>query len=173
MVERDQQCWGQPCHTPSRSSLSVPRLRRAQIGRGDREGQSGFLFSSVREGFRISFPQAERLLAALCSRNPTRLSCGMPCWLGVQGSTGWQRWYTLGRHRNTMNLLFYPLVAFYLFIYLFIYLVFRDRVSLYSPDCPGTHFVDQASLELRNPPASASRVLGLKACATTPGLVAS
>jgi hypothetical protein len=31
-------------------------------------------------------------------------------------------------------------------------------------------FVDQAGLELRNPPASASRVLGLKACATTPGL---
>ena len=45
----------------------------------------------------------------------------------------------------------------------------RDRVSLYSPGCPGAHFVDQAGLELRNPPASASRVLGLKACATTPG----
>jgi hypothetical protein len=44
-------------------------------------------------------------------------------------------------------------------------LFFQDRVSLYSPGCPGTHFVDQAGLELRNPPASASRVLGLKACA--------
>jgi hypothetical protein len=40
---------------------------------------------------------------------------------------------------------------------------------LYSPGCPGTHFVDQAGLELRNPPASASCVLGLKVCATTPG----
>jgi hypothetical protein len=40
-------------------------------------------------------------------------------------------------------------------------------VSLYSPGCPGTHSVDQAGLELRNPPASASQVLGLKACATT------
>jgi hypothetical protein len=29
--------------------------------------------------------------------------------------------------------------------------------------------VDQAGLELRNLPASASRVLGLKECATTPG----
>jgi hypothetical protein len=48
-------------------------------------------------------------------------------------------------------------------------LVFGDRVSLYSPGCPGTHSVDQVGLELRNPPASASRVLGLKACATTPG----
>jgi hypothetical protein len=52
-----------------------------------------------------------------------------------------------------------------LFIYLF--LVFRDRVSLCIPGCPGTHSVDQAGLELRNQPASASQVLGLKACATT------
>jgi hypothetical protein len=43
-------------------------------------------------------------------------------------------------------------------------LVFQDRVSLCSPSCPGIHSVDQAGLELRNPPASASRVLGLKAC---------
>jgi hypothetical protein len=53
-----------------------------------------------------------------------------------------------------------------------VFLVFRDRVSLCSLGCSGTHFVDQASLELRNPPASASRVLGLKACATTPGFCA-
>ena len=45
------------------------------------------------------------------------------------------------------------------------------RVSLYSRGCPGTHFVDQAGLELKNPPASASRVLGLKACATIAHLV--
>jgi hypothetical protein len=38
---------------------------------------------------------------------------------------------------------------------------------MYSPGCPGTHFVDQAGLELRNPPSSASQVLGLKVCATT------
>jgi hypothetical protein len=31
-------------------------------------------------------------------------------------------------------------------------LFFRDKVSLYSPGYPGTHFVDQAGLELRNPP---------------------
>jgi hypothetical protein len=35
-------------------------------------------------------------------------------------------------------------------------LVFRDRVSLYSSGCPGTHAVDHAGLELINPPASAS-----------------
>jgi hypothetical protein len=56
-----------------------------------------------------------------------------------------------------------------LFVCLFVFWFFRDRVSLYSPGCPGAHFVDQAGLELRNLPASASRVLELKACATTPG----
>jgi hypothetical protein len=40
----------------------------------------------------------------------------------------------------------------------------------YSPGCPGTHSVDQAGLELRNQPVSASQVLGLKVCATQPGL---
>jgi hypothetical protein len=48
------------------------------------------------------------------------------------------------------------------------FLVFRDKVSLYSPGCPGTHSVDQAGLKLRNPLASASRVLGSKECATMP-----
>jgi hypothetical protein len=57
------------------------------------------------------------------------------------------------------------------FFFFFFFLVFRDCVSLCSPDCPGTHSVDQAGLELRNPPASASQVLRLKACATTPGFV--
>jgi hypothetical protein len=56
----------------------------------------------------------------------------------------------------------YTVITFFFF-----FLVFRDRVSLYSPGCPVTHFVDQAGLKLRNSPASASQVLGLKACATT------
>jgi hypothetical protein len=55
----------------------------------------------------------------------------------------------------------------YIYIYIYIYLVFQDKVSLYSPGCPGTYFVDQAGLELRNLPASAAQVLGLKVCATT------
>jgi hypothetical protein len=63
------------------------------------------------------------------------------------------------------------LLSFFLFVWVFVCLfvfVFQHRVSLYSPGCPGTHFVDQASLKLRNPLASASWVLGLKACSTTP-----
>jgi hypothetical protein len=57
-------------------------------------------------------------------------------------------------------------VTFFLF---FCFVLFQDRVSLCSPGCPGTHSVDQAGLELGNLPASASQVLGSKACATTPG----
>jgi hypothetical protein len=57
-------------------------------------------------------------------------------------------------------------VLVFLFVCLFV-CFFQDRVSLYSPGCPGTHFVDQAGLELSNLPASVSRVLGLKECATT------
>jgi hypothetical protein len=52
---------------------------------------------------------------------------------------------------------------------LFIF-VFRDKVSLCSPGYSGTHSedqIDKAVLELRNLPASASLVLGLKVCATT------
>jgi hypothetical protein len=43
------------------------------------------------------------------------------------------------------------------FVCLFVclFLDFRDRVSLYSPGCPGTHSVDQAGLELRNLPVNA------------------
>jgi hypothetical protein len=63
--------------------------------------------------------------------------------------------------------LFLLFVYFVLFFLCFVLFVFRDRVSLYSPYCPGTHFVDQAGLELRNLPASASQMLGLKVCATT------
>ncbi|GAB1295921.1 Ran-binding protein 17 [Apodemus speciosus] len=36
------------------------------------------------------------------------------------------------------------------------------QVSLCSPGCPRTHSVDQAGLEIKNVPASASQVLGLK-----------
>jgi hypothetical protein len=45
---------------------------------------------------------------------------------------------------------------------------FQGRVSLCNPGCPGTPSVNQASLKIKDPPASASRVLGLKICATAP-----
>jgi hypothetical protein len=49
---------------------------------------------------------------------------------------------------------------------LFLFVCFETGFLSITPGCPATHFVDQASLELRNLPASASWVLGLKACAT-------
>ena len=43
-----------------------------------------------------------------------------------------------------------------------------DKVSLCVPVCPGTHSVDEADLKLSGLHASASRLLGLKACTTLP-----
>jgi hypothetical protein len=48
----------------------------------------------------------------------------------------------------------------------FFFFFFWDRVSLCSPGCPGTHSVAQAGLELRNPPASASRFTELPQAGT-------
>jgi hypothetical protein len=49
---------------------------------------------------------------------------------------------------------FFITATFYLF---FIYFIFETGLlSMTSPGCPGTHFVDQAVLELRDLPAPAS-----------------
>jgi hypothetical protein len=69
----------------------------------------------------------------------------------------------LWRHQTYVQHLF----CFVLFCFVF---VFWHRGSLCSPDCPGTHSVDQAGLELRNPPASASQILGLKGVPPLPGV---
>jgi hypothetical protein len=66
-----------------------------------------------------------------------------------------------GVGRTTLWELLLGVLCFVLFWF------FRDRVSLCSPGCPGTHSIDQAGLELRKLPASTSQVLGLKVCATT------
>jgi hypothetical protein len=58
--------------------------------------------------------------------------------------------------------------VFFFFFLVFVF-VFLDRVSLCSSGCPGIHVVDQAGLELRNLPASASQVLRLKVCTPLPG----
>jgi hypothetical protein len=68
-----------------------------------------------------------------------------------------------GVHADRLLFFFVILLfCFFCFVLFWFGLFFRDRVSPYSPGCPGTHFVDQAGLELRKPPASASRVLGFK-----------
>jgi hypothetical protein len=51
-------------------------------------------------------------------------------------------------------------VIHFLFVCLFV--CFSGQgFSLYSPGCPGTHFVDQAGPELRNPSASAPPSAGM------------
>jgi hypothetical protein len=62
---------------------------------------------------------------------------------------------------------YYYLFIIIIIIFFFFWFFKTGFVSLCSSGCPGTHSVDQAGLELRNPPASASQVLGLKVCATT------
>ena len=74
------------------------------------------------------------------------------------------RVFLIKQHRWASNSLFFFWWASFNF-YLILFLVFRDRVSLCSPGL--THSVDQAGLKLRDLTASASQVLGLKACTTT------
>ena len=84
-------------------------------------------------------------------------------WAAPQLETSSPRSHHRSVWSNIVQHSFFLFVCFVLFCF-----VFWDRVSLCSSCCPGTHFVDQAGLELRNLPASASWVLWLKVCATTP-----
>ena len=62
-------------------------------------------------------------------------------------------------------------VFMYVYMYVCMYGYFLDRVTLCNFGQPGTLSVDQAGLELRDPPASAFQVLGIKVCATTDRLI--
>ena len=59
---------------------------------------------------------------------------------------------------------------FFVCLFVCLFFLFFETGFLCSPGYPGTHSVDQAGL-LRNPPASASPVLELQVCTTTPGSV--
>ena len=78
-------------------------------------------------------------------------------------------WQVPVSSQETENIKLLKSSAFFIFYFicLFVCLFVWDWVSLCSPGCPGTHSVDQADLELRNLPTSASQVLGLQAWATT------
>jgi hypothetical protein len=58
-------------------------------------------------------------------------------------------------------------------VFLFCFVLFFKTgfLCVALAELEGTHSVDQAGLELRTPPASASQILGLKVCATTARLV--
>ena len=56
----------------------------------------------------------------------------------------------------------------FLFVWLvFVFCFFETGFLCIALAVLELNFVDQAGLQLRNPPAFASRVLGLKACTTT------
>ena len=56
--------------------------------------------------------------------------------------------------------LFFPFLSFpflsfpFLFFFFFSFLFFLNSVLLYSPRCPGTHYIDQAGLKLTDLPAT-------------------
>jgi hypothetical protein len=59
--------------------------------------------------------------------------------------------------------------GFFWFFQFFWFFGFLETGFLYvALNCPGTHFVDQGGLRLKDLPVFTSQVLGLKACATTP-----
>jgi hypothetical protein len=60
---------------------------------------------------------------------------------------------------------------YYGYYYYYYYYFFFFETEFLCVGCPGTHSVDQTGLELRNSPASASKVLGLKERAITAQLV--
>ena len=70
-----------------------------------------------------------------------------------------------------LSLLSFFVCLFFSFCFFLVFVFFFSPktgfLCVALPGCPGTHFVNQAGLGLRNLPASASQVLGLKACATT------
>ena len=81
--------------------------------------------------------------------------------VGIDRMARWQDGKLIGRTVRSPN----NSANFENFFFSFFF--FHDRVSLCSPGCPGTHSVEQAGLELRNLPVSASQVLGSKVCVTT------
>ena len=58
--------------------------------------------------------------------------------------------------------------GFPLFFCFVLFLFFQDRASLSNLGYPGTHSVDQAGLELRDPPAFAFQMLRLASAQTIP-----
>jgi hypothetical protein len=66
------------------------------------------------------------------------------------------------------SLLYFIFLIFYFY---FFFVFFKTGFLHIALAVLELTFVDQAGLELRNPPASASQVLALKACATTAQLL--
>jgi hypothetical protein len=88
-------------------------------------------------------------------------SCLPPCWAGLLllillqcyskpvGMRAFSRSHSASHllslsHRVVVVVVVFFILFYFIFIfiYIFYFLVFQDRVPLYSPGCPGIHFVD-------------------------------
>jgi hypothetical protein len=128
--------------------LYGPSRRLTSDGKTEAECVNAATSKSVLERWCV-FAASQPLFSA-------KIECSAVLWVGFLGwGIGWGPREAV-THWNSFVCLFF---------------VFRNRVFLCSPGCPGTHSVDQAGLKLRNLPVSASQVLGLKACATNAGIL--
>jgi hypothetical protein len=93
----------------------------------------------------------------------TALNTLISQYLSSYCTTSIEGWMALGSLQESFSLSFF--LSIFLSFFLSFCFVFFFSVSLCSFSCPGTLSVDQASLDLRDWPVSASRVLGIKMCA--------
>jgi hypothetical protein len=80
---------------------------------------------------------------------------------------------SIGAYYLLLHIMFSESLSFFWFYLVGVFCLFVlfcfNTETLHTPGYLGTHSVDQAGLELRDPPASASGVLRLKAFATKRG----
>ena len=89
--------------------------------------------------------------------SPVAMSRLLQCWISAMDPEGSEKWeWKQGDPELRTNIL---IIHFHF--------LFWDRFSLCSSAWPESQYVDQTDFEFRNLPASASQMLGLKACITT------
>jgi hypothetical protein len=134
---------------------SMPRGKQLTVPELQTTGAASFFPSSHHCVYDKVGPSTRRYIP---SPSMTRLQ-----WKQTSPNSWEWRQETNGEGSSCIRIVF----CFFGFFFFFWFFGFFETGFLCSLGCPGTHSVDQAGLELRNPPASASQVLGLKACAAT------
>jgi hypothetical protein len=84
------------------------------------------------------------------------VGCDLLWELRIWGATGWFSRYDSHPSFDLFLLQVAPMDGEVFFLFVLFCFVFRDKVSLCSPGYPGTRSIEQASLKLRDLPASAS-----------------
>jgi hypothetical protein len=155
-------------------NVNGENLEAIPLKSGTRQGfpLSSFLFNIVLEVLARAIGQQKEIKGIQTGKEEVKISLFADDMIGYISDTK-------NSTRDLLNMIYsFSEVAGYkinsnksvalFFVFCFFLLLFRDRVSLYTPGCPETHSVGQAGLELSNPPASAFQVLRLKVCTTMP-----